>query len=164
LAAGTYKSTELIRRQEHSCFREFFRLGTILAKLQAEDSAESLEDLATGAEKAEEMPQPDSDGLAGSEYNSAVSGPELVRSEQSSALPESGQVHPDSPPAETGEHGPAPACPPATTYKNEGASGDVDENTGGGESEVEDFQHFAPQEAADLPGERGNARVQQASR
>jgi hypothetical protein len=145
LAASTYKSTELIRRQEHSCFREFFRLGTILAKLQAEDSAESLEDLATGAEKAEEMPQPDSDALAGSEYNSAVSGPELVRSEQSSALPESGQVHPDSPPAENAETSPA-----HTACKNEGASGDVDENTGEDKTKAKDFQPDPPPNAVHL--------------
>ena len=161
LAASTYKTTELIRRQEHSCFREFFRLGTILAKLQAEDSGEER---ATGAETAGEMPQPRSERWTESELASATPGSGLDKNEQSPAMGGSGQVDPSSPPAENAEPCPVPACPPPTAHKNEGASGDVDENTGGAKPQVEDFQHFPPPEVADLPGERGTARVQQASR
>ena len=127
LAASTYKMTELIRRQEHSCFREFFRLGTLLVKLQAEDSTEHR---TKGEEKRGERPQPDSGG-------------------------EADAVDPDRA---------SESASPAATRKNAGASGDIDENTGGGEPQVEDFQHYPPQEVTDLPGERGKARVQQASR
>jgi len=58
LAADTYKKTELMRRQEHSCFREFFRLGTLLIKLQAEES--SAEQTKHGKKRGETQ-QPDSD-------------------------------------------------------------------------------------------------------
>ncbi len=146
LAGSTYKMTELIRRQEHSCFREFFRLGTLLVKLQAEDS---VEERAPRADRAEEIPQSDSDGLAPGEQISAIHG--------------SGQALANSSPAETAEPCSVPACP-STTPKNEGASGDVDENTGGGEAEVEDFQHFPPPETTGLTGEQGKAGLQQASR
>jgi len=202
LAASTYKSTELIRRQEHACFREFIRLGTLLAKLQAHDAEDEP---APVAEETAEMTQPDSEdpagsepssavqesglaqdehssdvresGLAGSEHSSdtresgliqneqssAVSGSGLASSEHSSDVRESGQVDPDPSPAENAEPA-APAIPAPTTHKNEGASGDVDENTGEGETEVDDFGHFPPQEVNDLQAERGMARVQQASR
>jgi hypothetical protein len=128
LAASTYKMTELIRRQEHSCFREFFRLGTFLVKLQDE---EPLEECATVAKTTDEMPQPDSSGEA-----PAAADPDHA-----------GQV-----------------TSPTTTHKNEGASGDVDENTGEGESRGADLQPYPPPEVTDLPEEPGTATVQQASR
>jgi hypothetical protein len=58
MAADTYKTTELMRRQEHSCFREYFRLGTLLLKLQAH---ESTEERAKPENKPGDLPQADSD-------------------------------------------------------------------------------------------------------
>ena len=128
LAASTYKSTELIRRQEHACFREFIRLGTLLAKLQAHDAEDEP---APVAEATAEMTQPDSEDPAGSEPSSAVQESGLAQDEHSSDVRESGQVDPDPSPAENAEPT-APAFPAPTTHKNEGASGDVDENKGEG--------------------------------
>jgi hypothetical protein len=95
LAASTYKMTELVRRQEHSCFREFFRLGTLLVKLQAE---EPTEECAPMEETTREMPEPYPGGEA-----------------EAADANQAGEV-----------------TSPAATRKNEGASGDVDENTGEG--------------------------------
>jgi hypothetical protein len=149
LAANTYRMTELIRRQEHSCFREFFRLGTLLIKLKGQESSEER---ATVAENQGEMAQPDSGGRA-----------EAAGPDQGAGPNPSGE---GASPNETGED----ECPatenasPIAARKNAGASGDVDENTGGDEPQGADFRPYGPQNVVELPGERASARVEQASR
>jgi hypothetical protein len=132
LAASTYKMTELIRRQEHSCFREFFRLGTLLVKLQTQDKSEVKQESEVRSPRSKE--------------GSEVRGPMSAESS-----PGADTLTPDS-------------CLLTSAPKNEGASGDVDENTGGHEPKKADFQHYAPPEVAAISSLGATAGVQQAGR
>ena len=127
LAADTYKTTELMRRQEHSCFREYFRLGSLLLKLQAN---ESTEERAKPENRPCDMPQGDSGG-------------------------ETRAVEPE-------QAGDGASCTPAMR-KNEGASGDVDENKGSEESQGPDFRRQAPGEIVETRGGRAEIAALQAN-
>jgi hypothetical protein len=111
---------ELARREESTCFREFWRLGTILMKMQKQAEVGS-----NGVRPGSEVrgPQP---------AQSEVRGPESqklkaeVRSQESGAESRSGRDNGSQDGGEKRRSGEVPR-----QFKNEGASGDVEENKGG---------------------------------
>jgi hypothetical protein len=93
------KEMELMRREERSCFREFWRLGNDLRKLQKESDTSDQKPDVKGRDRASQVQGSDSEEAAGDEgaKNAGASGYENAAGEK--------------------------------TAENEGASGYVEENT-----------------------------------
>jgi hypothetical protein len=126
LAADTYKKTELMRRQEHACLREFLRLGTLLMKLQAQGSSEEP-------------------AKAAKKHDSGIQ-------------PASGRQKRAEGPGRGGE-----STTPTATPKYEGASGDVDENTGGSKSRGAEIGRKTPQKVVNVGSGRPTATARRAA-
>ena len=123
LAIAVQKENTLIRLEESTCFREFWRLGTILTKLRED---EGNQESGVGSQEANFSSQ--KAGVRSRE--SEVGGP---MSEDGTPGFESGTSAPTGEPPIT--HLVSASLPPDTSdltplLKNEGDSGDVDENKG----------------------------------
>jgi hypothetical protein len=122
LALDVRKDTELLRRQEESCFREFWRLGNLLMKLQDREAETESKSRPAAQSRCPES-------LSGKSLRAAGRSPE---SEGRSARSE---VQTESTEPEVGEQSPemeAAHLTPDTLHlipDFEGASGYVDENT-----------------------------------
>jgi hypothetical protein len=122
LQSGPHQHSELMQREEESCFRQFMRLGNFLMKMQ------------NHAEKQDEK-QVTGDRLQGTAGGEQVAADRLQGTgDEHQVLGANCQVSGGGCPvvAENArEIGPEP-------MQNEGASGDVDENAGGGRGRIQD--------------------------
>lgn len=151
LALEVYNENPVMRREESTCFREFWRLGTILSKLRAEGNQEA-EDRSQESGDRSRRPE-EGVGRQESEVASPMSAVGSLKSEIESssevvsplsepatpgaALPSDSELRTSNsslPPSDSGPRTSDTAIPApdssllASELKNEGDSEDVDEN------------------------------------
>jgi hypothetical protein len=121
LQSGPHQHSELMQREEESCFRQFMRLGNFLMKMQNHAEKQVAEEQVSGArgQVSGDEEQVAADGLKGTGNEHQVSGAKC-------------QVSGGRCPAVAENAG------GIGTMQNEGASGDVDENAGGGRGGIQD--------------------------
>jgi hypothetical protein len=154
-AAAAGPQMKLMRRDESSCFREFWRLGNILMKIQ---------DRGEGEQSGVQGPK---FGVGNSDFGVGISesGDPSAESEgQDLEFKGQDSGSAGGMAADVGPNGVRPSAPAELNHKNEGAPGDVYENKGNGNgvemtdcavTSVDDRQKVTPP-TTDLPYVEGS--------
>ncbi|MDR3674754.1 MAG: hypothetical protein P4N24_04650, partial [Acidobacteriota bacterium] len=140
LQSGPHQHSELMQREEESCFRQFMRLGNFLMKMQNHGERQVTGDRlqGTAGEKQVAEEQVPGDRLQGTAGEKQVA-EEQVPGDRLQGTGDEDQV--SGAKCQVSDGG----CPAVAenaggigTMQNEGASGDVDENTDPGRGRIQD--------------------------